>query len=77
MKEPNPLSVKKKKKPNMTAPKKTASSTGKSKEDQSQSGSKAAGETVSEDPTKGKTRVQGDGTSKKALKRKAKRAAKE
>lgn len=71
MKEPNPLSVKKKK-PNMTMPKKSASS---SVSDTKENGLKQKGQADEvADPTKGVTRKQGDGQSKKALKRKQKKA---
>lgn len=79
MKEPNPLSVKKKK-PNMTsASKKKApsNSTSKSSSKGEEGGEEKKNESKkSADPTKGITRPQGDGTSKKALKRKMKNAQK-
>ncbi|KAK9899583.1 hypothetical protein P389DRAFT_207241 [Cystobasidium minutum MCA 4210] len=76
-KEPNPLSVKKKKRPNMTAPKKTstASKPKGEKSDKKENPARTAPAATSKDPTAGVTRTQGDGTSKKALKRKAKKAA--
>jgi len=73
MKEPNPLSVKKKK-PNMTMPKKSASSVS----DTNGNGQEKKGQADEvADPTKGVTRKQGDGQSKKALKRKQKKAQQE
>lgn len=80
MKEPNPLSIRKKK-PNMTMPKKNASSSSSS----AAATTKAAGEPQQSgttdqgavDPTKGVSRKQGDGLSKKALKRKQKKAEKQ
>jgi hypothetical protein len=86
MKEPNPLSIKRKK-PNATAPAASGkSSTGKkaaTKGDGDVKAEKKDSTTSSkegvkvEDDTKGVTRQTGDGTSKKALKRKRKRAEKE
>lgn len=80
-KEPNPLSVKKKK-PNMTAAKKTKTTTTSNTAKKAKEGGKSEQEKSAagpappvNDPTTGKSRKQGDGTSKKALKRKAKKAA--
>jgi hypothetical protein len=80
MKEPNPLSIKKKK-PNMTMPKKTVSSASSAppatKGNDGQEKSGIADQATAEDPTKGVSRKQGDGLSKKALKRKQKKSQKE
>lgn len=79
-KEPNPLSVKKKK-PNMTAAKKTKTTPPNTTKKPQKEGGKSVQEKSTappppaNDPTTGTPRQQGDGTSKKALKRKAKKAA--